>query len=380
MKTVVFRRRDSDRPNTWAIHLPPKECEISNNVVTGFTKQHPCSVGIIDTTKLIFDPKTRTHVLEHNILVDTNLCKPTRNGTLFYMFQELIATNNESISHVSMYKLLAFGLQCKMCGFIDGLVAKSYGALTSIFVRQYSDDENMDALQNYQKDSNCDFALLTTFHGAVCYVVENLFMIDTSIHKIKVRTCLKLIHLFMKSAKEMQKQSDTTLLNAMQYTCEPHAEEAHVLIALGMNCHLHLEVIDDDDESIDLENGKLYFIPSHTISCITMTSITPVPFVHIVVKIETSKKRKHELVSEVTCLVRDATIIKPHVDESESQSTVEENIACTTTSTEDHEVVSQNMTKNIIKKNNMREAGFEPAKLYAVDLKSTPFDHSGTHA
>jgi hypothetical protein len=346
MKTVVFRKRDSERPNTWAIHLPSKEREISNGVVTGYTKQHPCSVGIIDTTKLIFDPKTRKHILEHNILVDNKLCKPTRNGTLFYMFQELITMNKKSISHVSMYKLLAFGLQCKLCGFIDGLIAKTYGALTSIFVTQYTDDENMDALQNYQRDSNCDFALLTTFQGAVCYVVENLFCVDTSIQKIKIGTRLKLIHLFMKDAKEMQKQSDTTLLNTMQYTCEPDAEEAHVLIALGQNCHLQLEVIDGDNEAVDMENGKLYFIPSQTVSCITMTSITAVPFVHIVVKIEASKKRKHELMSEVTCLVRDATIMKPTMDDSQNQSTVEEDSSVDENILEDDEVVSQNLIKN----------------------------------
>ena len=67
-----------------------------------------------------------------------------------------------------------------------------------------------------KKDSNCDFALLTTFQGAVCYVVENLVTVNTSIQKIKVSMCLKLIHLLMKDAKEMQKQSDTTLLNKIQ--------------------------------------------------------------------------------------------------------------------------------------------------------------------
>jgi hypothetical protein len=59
--------------------------------------------------------------------------------------------NNKSISHVSVHKLLAFGLQCKIYGFIDGLVAKTYGALTSIFVTEYTDDENMDTLHYYQK-------------------------------------------------------------------------------------------------------------------------------------------------------------------------------------------------------------------------------------
>ena len=28
----------------------------------------------------------------------------------------------------------------------------------------------------------------------------------------------------------------------------------------------------------------------------------------------------------------------------------------------------------------MHEVGFEPTKLYALDLKSNPFDHSGTRA
>jgi hypothetical protein len=73
----------------------------------------------------------------------------------------------------------------------------------------------------------------------------------------------------MKDAKEMQKQSDTTLLNKMQqHTREPNAEEAHVWIALGQNCHL-LEIIDVDIEAFDLHHND---IDNHSVICFTFWS------------------------------------------------------------------------------------------------------------
>lgn len=322
MKTIVFRKRDSERLNTWAVHLPVKERE----QCTGFEKLNPYSVGIIDNTKLVFDPKTRKHVLQHNIVVDNRLCKTTRKASLFYMFHELISSSPKSIVHVSTHKLLAFGLQCKMSGFIDGLVAKAYGANTSLFVTLYRDDENMDALQHYQKESNCDFALVTTFQGAVCYVIENIFKVDTSIQHLKINTCFTLVQLFMKDAKHILEEKDTALMNTKHYTYEANnerAEEAHILVALGSQCHVHLErrLGDDlDDLTIAMDAGTFYFIPPHSVSCVTLTSTSKVQFVHIIVNISTSKKRKHELMSEVTCLVRDATIIKSNPNDSQTQS------------------------------------------------------------
>ena len=63
---------------------------------------------------------------------------------------------------------------------------------------------------------------------------------------------------------------------------------------------------------------------------------------HILVKIQTSRKRKHELTSEVTSLVRDTTIIKPNMDENQSQSTVEE--SSMDEKTLEYDEISQNCT------------------------------------
>ena len=69
--------------------------------------------------------------------------------------------------------------------------------------------------------------------------------------------------------------------------------------------------------------------------------MTNVQFIHIVVKIRTTKKRNHELISEVTCLVRDSTMVKINPDEGDSQDSSEENT--------NHSSGTESLSQSVIK-------------------------------
>lgn len=348
-KAVVFRARGSDRFDAFTLQLPSKEDTHRPDVSS---KLQGFSAGIIEETKLVYDPLKGTYIIHHGVQVNDHLIKPTKHPKLYYMFSNLIKKRDSNNGiHQSTYPLLPYGLLCKISGCIDTTNASSNQQSQALFVQEYVSNDSIDAVQIFRKQSGCDFEFTTTLRGATLYAIEHIFRCNPTDEKVKVFTNMRIIRLLVDNTINPKRNKHEVLRNPEPYKDEPRKNEVNIFVALCDGCSLGLD--DDVSTTIPMEPGKMYFLPHDTTYPLIVTSVCKAYVVHLKVSISRKKnKRCFALPSEDTCLERDSTFVvkqqkvkRPHLHDGTPDDTLDDEPEDTSEDTEDN-LLEDNPTKN----------------------------------